>query len=153
MRFERAKWKRFTRRELLRQAACAGALLPWAGSEILWDTRKKGKQDTQQAAAPTNNSPFFQVDEALLEEMENANFRFFWEQANPETGIIRDRCNAMNPDKSDLGSIASTGFGLTALCIGDQRGYVSHVEARNRALITMRFLWKKLPSHRGFFYH
>ncbi len=57
------------------------------------DTRKKGKQQPQQAAPP-NPSPFFQVDEALLEEMENANFHFFWEQANPETGIVRDRCNA-----------------------------------------------------------
>ena len=152
MRHEREKWRRFTRRELLAQAASAGALLPWAGSAMLGGTQKKGKQAPQQAAPP-NPSPFFQVDEALLEEMENANFHFFWEQANPETGIVRDRCNASNPDKSDLGSIASTGFGLTALCIGDERGYVSHNEARNRALTTMRFLWKKLPSHRGFFYH
>ncbi len=152
MRHEREKWKRLTRRELLAQAACACALLPFAGSTILGHTQKKGKQEPQHAA-PTNPSPFFQVDEALLEEMENANFHFFWEQANPETGIVRDRCNATKPDKSDLGSIASTGFGLTALCIGDQRGYVSHNDARNRALNTMRFLWKKLPSHRGFFYH
>jgi len=152
MGFERTRWRQFTRRELLRQAAWAGALLPWAGSAILLgDTRKKGKQAQQ--GTPPNSSPFFQVDESLLEEVESANFRFFWEQANPETGIVRDRCNAINPDKSDLGSIASTGFGLTALCIGDQRGYVSHIDARNRALTTMRFLWKKLPNHRGFFYH
>jgi hypothetical protein len=52
-----------------------------------------------------------------------------------------------------LASIAATGFGLTALCIGDKRGYVSHVEARGRALNTLRFLWKKMPDHRGFFYH
>ncbi|MGH9746759.1 MAG: glucoamylase family protein [Candidatus Acidiferrales bacterium] len=93
------------------------------------------------------------MDEALLEEVEYAAFRFFWEQANPETGIVRDRCNAVTPDKSDLGSIATMGFGLTALCIGDERRYVAHNEARNRALNTLRFLWRKLPNHRGFFYH
>ena len=93
------------------------------------------------------------MDEALLEEVESSAFRFFWEQANPETGIVRDRCNAVTPDKSDLGSIAALGFGLTALCIGDERRYVSHNEARNRALSALRFLWKKLPNHRGFFYH
>src|SRR5271169_3931001 len=82
MRFEQVKSRRFTRRELLAQAACAGAILPWAGLAISGDTRKKSKQDLQQASPP-NPSPFFQVDEALLEEMENANFRFFWEQANP----------------------------------------------------------------------
>jgi hypothetical protein len=107
MRHQHEKWRRFTRRELLAQAATAGVLLPWAGSAMLEGTQKKGKQDPQQAAPP-NPSPFFQVDEALLEEMENANFHFFWEQANPETGIVRDRCNANKPDKSDLGSIAST---------------------------------------------
>ena len=54
----------------------------------------------------------------------------FGKQANPETGIVRDRCHARTPDKSDLGSIAATGFGLTALCIGEKRGFVSHIEAR-----------------------
>ena len=52
-----------------------------------------------------------------------------------------------------LSSIAATGFGLTALCIGDKRGFVPYAEARARALKTLRFLWTKLPQHRGFFYH
>ena len=140
--------KIISRRDFLQQAAGAGLAASVAASPVpvLGQTVKK---------PPTNahQSPFYQVDEALLEEVESANFRFFWEQGNPETGITRDRCNALNPDKADLGSIAATGFGLTALCIGDKRGYVSHLEARQRALATMRFLWRKLPNHRGFFYH
>ena len=52
-----------------------------------------------------------------------------------------------------MGSIAATGFGLTALCIGEKRGYISHAEARERVLNTLRFHWRKLPNHRGFFYH
>jgi hypothetical protein len=101
----------------------------------------------------TGNSPFYQVDEAFLEDVESAHFRFFWEQMNPDTGVVRDRCNAISPDKSDLGSIASLGFGLTAMCIGDKRGYVPRNEARGRVLNALRFMWKKLPNHRGFFYH
>jgi hypothetical protein len=66
---------------------------------------------------------------------------------------VRDRCNVRQPAKSDLASIAATGFGLTALCIGEKRGYVSHAEARIRAANTLRFLWKKMQDHRGFFYH
>jgi hypothetical protein len=99
------------------------------------------------------NSSFYQVDEAFLEDVESAHFRFFWEQMNPDTGVVRDRCNAITPDKSDLGSIASLGFGLTAMCIGDKRGYVPRNEARGRVLNALRFMWKKLPNHRGFFYH
>ena len=57
------------------------------------------------------------------------------------------------PDKSELASIAATGFGFTALCIGDKRGFISHYDARERVLNGLRFLWKKLPNHRGFYYH
>jgi hypothetical protein len=94
-----------------------------------------------------------QDDELLLEEVEHASFLYFWEQAHPETGLVRDRCNARTPDNKDLGNIAATGFGLTALCIGEKRSYISYAQARDRVLNTLRFLWKKLPNHRGFFYH
>jgi len=97
--------------------------------------------------------PFSPEDDALLEELENRNFLYFWEQANPETGIVKDRCNVVKPDKSPLGSIAALGFGLTALCIAEMRRFISRSEAQGRVLNTLRFLWKKLPNHRGFFYH
>jgi hypothetical protein len=53
------------------------------------------------------------------------------------------------------------GFGLTAYCIGAERGYVSRSEAATRTLTTLRYFWN-LPQgdsvegtggHRGFFYH
>jgi hypothetical protein len=92
-------------------------------------------------------------DEHFLEELEKANFLYFWEQTSPQTGLVKDRCKVNGPDKTMVASIAATGFGLTALCIGHKRGYVELAEARNRALAALRFLWKKLPTHRGFFFH
>jgi hypothetical protein len=92
-------------------------------------------------------------DEEFLDELERATFLFFLEQTNPETGIVRDRFNVRSPDKSDLGSIAATGFAFTALCIGQQRQWISLKEARDRVLAGLRFLWEKMPNHRGFFYH
>ncbi|HEX2775618.1 MAG TPA: glucoamylase family protein, partial [Candidatus Acidoferrales bacterium] len=70
-----------------------------------------------------------------------------------KTGIVKDRCNVRASDKSVLGSIAATGFGLTALCIGEKRGYISYAQARDRALTALRFFWKKMPNERGFYYH
>ena len=89
----------------------------------------------------------------FLDELEKSNFLYFWEQANPETGMVRDRCNVRTEKNTQLGSIAATGFGLTALCIGAKREYIPYADARARVLTTLRFLWKKLPQHRGFFYH
>jgi hypothetical protein len=92
-------------------------------------------------------------DDQFLEDLEKANFQFFWEQANPQTGLVKDRCNVRQADHSTAASIAATGFGLTALCIGEERGYVSLADARERVITTLRFLWEKMPNHRGFFYH
>lgn len=99
---------------------------------------------------PTYLSP---SDDTFLEELESANFQFFWEQANPQTGIVKDRCNVRGSDSKVIGSIAATGFGLTALCIGEKRGYIPYPEARDRALTTLRFFWKKMSHEHGFYYH
>ena len=93
-------------------------------------------------------------DDQFLEELEHANFNFFWEQADPRTGLIKDRCNVRVPNPKDVAaSIAATGFGLTAICIGQKRGYVTYQEAHARVIAALEFLWKKMPTHRGFFYH
>jgi hypothetical protein len=92
-------------------------------------------------------------DDQLLDEIEKESFLYFWEQANPQTGMVKDRANANANDTGVVGSIAATGFGLTALCIGEKRGYVSMNDARDRVAATLRFLWGKLPTHRGFFFH
>jgi hypothetical protein len=143
---ERRMW---SRREWLRKVAGAAALAP-----ISLGTGISAVADRSVQSPPTDKPKVFSdQDDAFLEEMESANFRFFWEQANPLTGLVRDRCNVRAPDNSELASIASTGFGLTALCIAAKRGFIPHLQARERALNTLRFLWRTLPNHRGFFYH
>jgi hypothetical protein len=91
-------------------------------------------------------------DDALLEALEKANFQFFWEHTDPRSGLTKDRCRVRGSDNTVVASIAATGFGLTALCIGQQRGDVSYSDARDRPLTTLRYLWKA-NHHRGFFYH
>lgn len=92
-------------------------------------------------------------DDDFLEQLQKANFQFFWEQADTQTGLVKDRCNVRSTDHSTAASVAATGFGLTALCIGHQRGYISLSDARERALTTLRCLYNRMPNHRGFFYH
>jgi hypothetical protein len=141
-----------TRREWLARLACMAALAPfarWNGLSPLQISAKHPPRKVPPAVPKTLSDQ----DDAFLHDLEAANFRYFWEQTNPDTGIVRDRCNVRTPDTNDLGSIAATGFGLTALCIGEKRGFVSREEAKERALKTLRFHWDKLPNHRGFYYH
>jgi hypothetical protein len=142
-----------SRRQLLSQIGGVGACIPFTCYHLPAYLLPELLAPQKQHSALAQQSPFSESDDALLEEIEKASFRFFWDQTHPETGMVRDRCHARVPDTNDLGSIAATGFGLTALCIGEKRGYVLRVQAQERVLNTLRFLWKKLPNHRGFFYH
>jgi hypothetical protein len=126
--------------------AGAGLALPLLSS---WASLAPQEQK-QNTAANGGLSP---EDDQFLNEVEIATVQFFWEQGNSKTGMVKDRCNVHQERPGDAASIAATGFGLTALCIGDQRGFIPTSAALERVFATLRFLWRKLPNHRGFFYH
>jgi hypothetical protein len=92
-------------------------------------------------------------DDALLDAIEKASFLYFWEQSHPTTGLVKDRSKTNSSDNGVVANIAATGFGLTALCIGVNRGWVSYANARDRVVMTLSFLARKMPTHRGFFFH
>ncbi|HEX6638214.1 MAG TPA: glucoamylase family protein [Steroidobacteraceae bacterium] len=92
----------------------------------------------------------------LFEDIERRTFDFFWETAEPETGLVPDRW-----PKPPFSSIAAIGFALNAYCIGAERRYVTRAAARERVLLTLKFL-HGLPQgpesattagYQGFFYH
>jgi len=136
----------------LKQISCLTTGLVTGGTRAL--TFAGGFQGAlADSARPGGEAPLSPEDDLFLDELESAAFRFFWEQASPHTGLVKDRCNVRGNDKTEVASIAATGFGLTALCIGEKRGWVSPYEARARVFATLRFLWRALPNHRGFFFH
>src|ERR1700746_4102361 len=136
-----------SRREVLRQILGA-SLVPFLPRPSLCALQ------AQNPIATTSNEPVLSSeDDQFLNDVEAASFLFFWEQGNPKTGMVKDRTNVHADRPHDAASIAATGFGLTALCVGAQRGFVSTSAALERVFVTLRFLWKKLPNHRGFFYH
>lgn len=100
-----------------------------------------------------NGAPYEGTDEQLLEEIQRASFDFFWNEASPKTGQVKDRALANGNDSRMMSSIAATGFGLTSLCIGDRRGYRKSAEILERVRNTLRFLANDLPHEHGFFFH
>lgn len=150
-----------SRRTLLRQMAGLSLALPLgrAAALVTPPAEPPLSGDTQEAQTGLAPAPLPQPgslspqDDAFLHQLEQASFLFFWEQGNPLTGLIKDRCNVRAKDTSVAASIASTGFGLTAICIAEMRGFVSYADARLRVVHTLSFLWHKLPTHRGFYFH
>jgi hypothetical protein len=91
-----------------------------------------------------------------LQTLQRNTFRYFWQETNPENGLI--------PDSTATGdipaSIAGVGFALATYPVAVERSFVPRAQAVERTLATLRFLWRApqglMPDatgHRGFFYH
>ncbi len=96
-------------------------------------------------------------NEAFLEDLSHRAFLYFWEQADPRTGLVLDRvrADAVHSKRQSLNvaSTANTGFGLTALCIAHQRNWQDATSIHDRVLATLRHLAYRQPHVRGWFYH
>ncbi len=106
---------------------------------------------------PTQRARLNQSDEALLEELSRRSFQYFWEEADPHTGLVPDRARVdgspLDESHRDVASIAATGFGLTALCIATERKWITATQARERVRNTLRFFENKAFHKHGWFYH
>ena len=96
-------------------------------------------------------------DEQFLEDLERRSFQYFWDQADPNTGLVTDRARTdaspLDEKHRDVASIAATGFGLTALCIAAERKWITADQARQRVRTTLRFFRHKAFQKHGWFYH
>ena len=91
-------------------------------------------------------------DQELLDEIQRRAVRFFWEKTDPTTGLVNDRANNFGADEETVASIASTGYGLAALPIAVEHGWIGYSEAADRARTTLRFLLS-MPDQHGWLVH
>ena len=64
-----------------------------------------------------------------------------------------DRVRVDGIDERRVASIAATGFGLSALCIAHQRGYLTREDAELRVERTLGFLARSVFHQNGFYFH
>jgi hypothetical protein len=96
------------------------------------------------------------AEAAFVDTLERRTFEFFWDLADPPTGLMPDRW----PTRS-FTSVGATGFALTAYPIGAERRWVTREQASRRTLHTLSFLWSArqdtarsaTTGYKGFFYH
>jgi hypothetical protein len=107
--------------------------------------------------ASTPIAPSTLSDDQFLDLMRQAGCLYFAEQASPVNGQVLDRAAAFPAngqiDTRVMASIAATGFGLSALCIADQRGYQPHASILAQVRNTLRYHCNMLPNVNGFYYH
>jgi hypothetical protein len=102
------------------------------------------------APAPAAARP---ADDKFVDDLQHRTFLYFWEQTDPKTGLTKDRASNFTDDQHGVASIAATGFGLTALMIADQRGWITRDQAYARALTCLRHLRYEQPQVHGWFHH
>jgi hypothetical protein len=166
---------KLSRRAWLRQASRFAAMFPFAPAAsraaALFQSppESASPQSPQQSPQQISPSPspeqaplftsdptkyrFTRDEDEFLEEVQEASFRFFWEEVNPYTGLVKDRSQADGPDQRNAASIAATGFGLTALCIADHRGWQDRKKIVTRVRDTLKFVSTRAPQEHGFFCH
>ena len=140
------------RKPLLRLVAVCLLLISLSQHGIAQPQRSEGNRQNTVRGARVNQS-----DEAFLEEVSRRSFQYFWEEADPNTGLVPDRArmdgSPLEESHRGVGSIAATGFGLTALCIAAERKWVPSGQALERVRNTLRFFEGKAFHKHGWFYH
>jgi hypothetical protein len=91
-------------------------------------------------------------DDELLEAVQRQTFRFFWEGAHPDCGLTRDRLPVGPPEREDLVVTGGSGFGVMALIVAVERGWVAREEALARLRKMLDFLYRATCYH-GVFAH
>jgi hypothetical protein len=92
------------------------------------------------------------TDEQLLELVQKQTFRYFWEFAHPVSGLARERSNIAYDYGHETTTTGGTGFGIMAIVVAAERGWISRDTAVGHLLKMVKFL-AKADKYHGVFPH
>ena len=95
-----------------------------------WDGRQSAFSNAAEAAthAMTENQ--------LLTMMQRANFEYYWEGADPHSGMARENI----PGDNRIVATGASGFGVMALMVGVDRGFITRKQGLDRLTKIVDFL-------------
>lgn len=76
------------------------------------------------------------TEEEILTMVQEATFRYFWDYAHPISGLTRERI----PVSENLVTIGGSGFGVMAIMVGIERGFITRTQGADRLLQIVNFL-------------
>ncbi len=74
-------------------------------------------------------------DDELLNKVQLQTFKYFWDFAHPASGLARERNSS-----GDVVTIGGSGFGLMAIIVGIERGFITRSEGITRLTRIVDFL-------------
>lgn len=92
------------------------------------------------------------TDDELLTEVQRQTFRYFWDFGHPESGLARERSNTDHIGH-EVVTIGGSGFGVMAIVVGVERGFITRQEGVERLLKIVRFLDQKADRYHGLWSH
>lgn len=87
-------------------------------------------------------------DEELLTLVQEKTFKYFWDYAHPVSGLSRERLNS-----GDIVTSGGSGFGIMAIPVGIERGFITREEGAERMLTIATFLDEKADRFHGAYSH
>lgn len=88
------------------------------------------------------------TDDSLLTLVQKQTFKYFWDFGHPVSGLARERNTS-----GDLVTSGGSGFGIMALVVGIDRGFITRTEGLNRMKTIVDFLRKKADAFHGAYPH
>ena len=81
-------------------------------------------------------------DDELLTKVQQQTFQYFWDFAHPVSGLARERNTS-----GDVVTTGGSGFGIMAILVGIERGFISRAEGIARLTTIVDFLGKADRFH------
>jgi hypothetical protein len=127
--------------DFLKQVGKEPITTDWTGDEGLNLSRKYQitalAGSVESAASPSvEGTTQSMSDDELLEMTQRATFRYFWDYAHPVSGLARERNNG----DPNLVTTGGSGFGIMAIIVGAERGWVTRAAAVDRIIQIVSFL-------------
>jgi exo beta-1,2-glucooligosaccharide sophorohydrolase (non-reducing end) len=88
------------------------------------------------------------TDTELLTMLQEACFRYYWEGAHPDAGMTLENI----PGDDRIVATGASGFGIMAIIVGTERGFITHEQALGRLLKIVSFL-ENAPRYHGAWSH
>ena len=109
-----------------------------------WDTEYRSSPLSESVTASTHAMS----DDALLNMLQEECFRYYWESAHPAAGATLENI----PGDDRIVATGASGFGIMALMVGVDRGFITREQGMQRLQKIVSF-YEKTPRYHGAWAH